>query len=324
MVLADWEAAWPQFKFNDIFSLFGVPMLQLDQKAENLDMVDAEDTHDDRLLSESELSKLQPMRVVARLRPILPHEEGDTIAAEVVDDFTVSHDTLHHGYVPARHTLQFDAALCCSQAKLFEKSGVKALVHRACEGYTCSIFAYGQTGAGKTYSLFGPPEALSQLVDDELSDFAQTQLPNACHGLVGEARRAKCGTQGLLPRALQFLFRVLQDMNLEVCSTRATFIEIYNENIYDLFNPSATKRLDVFQRAGSQVGFHVPGLTAVSCSSAIELMRALQQGLSSRHTQMVILQAGNHLELMQFSQWRYLCLAKQADSFLLIWPVQNA
>lgn len=149
VVLADWEAAWPQFKFNDIFSLFGVPMLQLDQKAENLDMVDAEDTHDDRLLSESELSKLQPMRVVARLRPILPHEEGDTIAAEVVDDFTVSHDTLHHGYVPARHTLQFDAALCCSQAKLFEKSGVKALVHRACEGYTCSIFAYGQTGAGK-------------------------------------------------------------------------------------------------------------------------------------------------------------------------------
>lgn len=138
--------------------------------------------------------------------------------------------------------------------------------------------------AGKTYSLFGPPEALSQLVDDELSDFAQTQLPNACHGLVGEARRAKCGTQGLLPRALQFLFRVLQEMNLEVCSTRATFTEIYNENIYDLFNPSATKRLDVFQRAGSQVGFHVPGLTAVSCSSAIELMRALQQGLSSRHT----------------------------------------
>ena len=74
-------------------------------------------------------------------------------------------------------------------------------------------------------------------------------------------------------------------MNLEgVCTTKATFTEIYNETLYDLFNPSSAKRLDVFQRPGSQVGFHVPGLTSVNCSSAIELMHALQQGLSSRHT----------------------------------------
>lgn len=285
VVLADWEKSWPQFKFNDVFSLFGVPMLQLDQKAESIDLDVEEANFDDKLLDETELSSLQAMRVVARLRPMLAHEEGDEITAEVQDEVTVSYETLHHGYVPARHTLQFDAALCCSQAELFQKSGVKALVHRACEGYTCSIFAYGQTGAGKTYSLFGPEDALSQLFDDDLSDEAQRQLPSACHVLVGEARRAQCGQQGLIPRSLQFLFRVLKEMNLDgVCTTKATFTEIYNETLYDLFNPSSAKRLDVFQRPGSQVGFHVPGLTSVNCSSAIELMHALQQGLSSRHT----------------------------------------
>ena len=83
---------------------------------------------------------------------------------------------------------------------------------------------------------------------------------------------------------MQFLFRVLKEMKLDGVTTKATFTEIYNETIYDLFNPSSAKRLDVFQRPGSQVGFHVPGLTSVNCSSAIELMHALQQGLSSRHT----------------------------------------
>lgn len=218
VVLADWEKSWPQFKFNDVFSLFGVPMLQLDQKAESIDLDVEEANFDDKLLDETELSSLQAMRVVARLRPMLAHEEGDEITAEVQDEVTVSYETLHHGYVPARHTLQFDAALCCSQAELFQKSGVKALVHRACEGYTCSIFAYGQTGAGKTYSLFGPEDALSQLFDDDLSDEAQRQLPSACHVLVGEARRAQCGQQG----ALQFLFRVLKEMNLDgVCTTQS-------------------------------------------------------------------------------------------------------
>ena len=147
--MADWEKAWPQFKFNDVFSLFGVPMLSLDQKAENMEIELEEANFDDKLLEEAEVSSLQAMRVVARLRPMLEHEEGDETTAEVLDEVTISYETLHHGYVPARHTLQFDAALCCSQAELFQKSGVKAMVHRACEGYTCSIFAYGQTGAGK-------------------------------------------------------------------------------------------------------------------------------------------------------------------------------
>ncbi|CAJ1389366.1 unnamed protein product [Effrenium voratum] len=280
-LMASWEAQRPDLKFSEVFSLFGVPMLQLDPRAA-VEVPDPEDNFEDVPLEEEELC-VRPMRVVARVRPMLPHEdEGDDVAAEVLDDVTVSYETLHHGYVPARHTLQFDCALRCSQTRLFHCSGVRALVHRACEGFTCSIFAYGQTGAGKTYSLFGPSESLTQLVDDEVSPAAQARLPKACYVLVDEARRAKAGKQGLLPRALQFLFRTLEHMGLGSLRPRATFMEIYNEAIYDLFNPSNTK-LEVYQRSG-EVGFHVPGLTQVSCSSAIEVMQALQRGLASRHT----------------------------------------
>ena len=278
-VLSDWEQTWSGFQFNEVFSLFGIPMLQLDPAAE-MEAVEVDDILQEPPLTEQELSELRPMRVVARLRPLLPHE-GQEVAAEVVDKVAVCYET-QHGYVPGKHRLHFDAALSCGQAEFFQSSGVRALIQRACEGYVGSVVAYGQTGAGKTYSLFGPPESLSQLVEDELSDEAQELLPLACHGLVDEARRAKTAKQGLLPRALQFLFRTLKAMNYQG-SLKASFMEIYNETVYDLFNPQAA-RLDVFQRPGA-VGFHVPGLTTIACGTAIELMQALQKGLGCRHSQ---------------------------------------
>ena len=276
-VLSEWEQTYSGYKFNEVFSLFGIPMLQLEPLAD-MEAVEVDEAQEEPALTEQELSELRGMRVVARLRPLLPHE-GTERACEVLER-AVCYET--HGYVAGRQRLEFDAALSCGQAEFFMKSGVRALVQRACEGYAASVVAYGQTGAGKTYSLFGPPESLAQLVDDELSDEAKGLVPEACHSLVDEARRAKTARQGLLPRALQFLFSTLKGMGYEE-KVKASFMEIYNETIYDLFNPEAA-RLDVFQRPGA-IGFHVPGLTSLACGNAIELMLALQKGLSFRHTQ---------------------------------------
>ena len=77
------------------------------------------------------------------------------------------------------------------------------------EGYNCSIFAYGQTGAGKTFTMMG-------LGHDN---------PNAYQ------------KRGLVPRTLEFLF---ENIAREVTEEKAeylitcTFLEIYNEQIIDL------------------------------------------------------------------------------------------
>lgn len=286
--LAAWESKWKPAVFGEVFSLFGTPLFDFacvpphraapwHSAARLGDMGDA-------LLTAEEVAATRPMRAVVRVRPALSHEEGDALTARALEDgTTVSFKVPHSSSESSFHALQFDAALECSQAELFSSCGIKALVHKACEGHTATVFAYGQTGAGKTHSLLGPKECMTQLIDDAVLD-EEGRLPGSCYSLVDAARRAKVLGQGLLPRAVQFLFKVLRASNSGApCTIRVSFMELYNERVYDLLCPGSGQ-LDVHQRPPPERGFHVPGLVCAECQGPESLLQALRQGLASRHT----------------------------------------
>ena len=91
-------------------------------------------------------------------------------------------------------------------------------------GYNGCIFAYGQTGSGKTHTILVPAAQDGTLADD----------PAAL---------------GLLPRTLGYMFdeirrRETQDNVHYSCFV--SFMEIYNEKIRDLLNPSNAKKLNIF------------------------------------------------------------------------------
>lgn len=293
-----WEGRWPSMKFKDVFCIFGVGLPDKDDVRVSPDAegwAEAEpswiEALEDQPLHDEDLEEgLKPMQVAVRVRPPLDHEAGDEITAWAKEDgvtmsFRVTKylkDLLNTSR--GHHTLQFDAALQGSQAALFSRSGIKALVHKACEGYTSTVFAYGQTGAGKTYSLIGRSEFMTELADDNISDAVVNDLPLTCRDLVDQARRAKVCGQGLLPRAMQFLFKVLDQRGGSSNFTiRVTFMELYNEKIFDLLNPGAAQ-LDLRQRSLPEQGFYVPGLTSVECPTPVTLLKTLRQGISLRHT----------------------------------------
>lgn len=70
------------------------------------------------------------------------------------------------------------------------------------QGYNGTIFAYGQTGSGKTFTITGGAESYEQ--------------------------------RGLIPRILEHLFQYYQENTNREFSTRVSYLEIYNENGYDL------------------------------------------------------------------------------------------
>eukprot|EP01065_Artemidia_motanka_P013914 TRINITY_DN17873_c0_g1_i1.p1 TRINITY_DN17873_c0_g1~~TRINITY_DN17873_c0_g1_i1.p1 ORF type:complete len:670 (+),score=231.21 TRINITY_DN17873_c0_g1_i1:179-2188(+) len=76
---------------------------------------------------------------------------------------------------------------------------VREIVTRAVEGYNGTIFAYGQTSSGKTYTMLG---------DDR-------------------------GTTGVIPMALQQLWEHIED-DVAVYKVLLTTVEVYNENILQL------------------------------------------------------------------------------------------
>ncbi|XP_032240180.2 chromosome-associated kinesin KIF4 [Nematostella vectensis] len=92
----------------------------------------------------------------------------------------------------------------CSQSEVFGEVA-STLVYKLFEGYNGTIFAYGQTGTGKTFTVEG----------DE----------------TGHDRSAK---HGLIPQVLSLLFSLLEEMQDDCVSVQISFLEIYNELAYDL------------------------------------------------------------------------------------------
>ncbi len=85
-------------------------------------------------------------------------------------------------------------------------------------GYNCTIFAYGQTGTGKTYTMSGDlTESMGMLSDNA----------------------------GIIPRVLQALFNKLELDDREN-SVRCSFIELYNEELRDLLSSDDSAKLKIY------------------------------------------------------------------------------
>ncbi|XP_024945800.1 kinesin-like protein KIF6 isoform X1 [Cephus cinctus] len=88
-----------------------------------------------------------------------------------------------------------------NQQEIFENVA-RPVVDSVLCGYNGTIFAYGQTGSGKTYSITGD--------------------------------QRKYNDRGVLPRTLEYLFDVIRKKPENLYSIEISYLEIYNENGYDL------------------------------------------------------------------------------------------
>lgn len=143
---------------------------------------------------------------------------------------------------------------------MFDESGVKHLVERAVEGYTATVFAYGQTGTGKSYTITGPED-----LDFGVSDPGQ------------EYER-----WGLVPRALRYMFDHITRQS-EVEDVRhtitASYLEIYNEQVQDLLNPT---NVSLPLRYNNEKGHFVENLFVVECEVLDDTIAVLEEGLRNR------------------------------------------
>ncbi|NWU62076.1 KIF19 protein, partial [Pterocles burchelli] len=124
-------------------------------------------------------------------------------------------------------------------------STTKSLIEGVISGYNATIFAYGPTGAGKTYTMLG--------TDCE---------------------------PGICIRTLDDLFKALEATAEEMdYRVSMSYLEIYNEVIRDLLNPSSGF-LDL--REDPRGKLQIAGITEVSTTNAQEIMQLLMKGNKQR------------------------------------------
>ncbi|EPS68865.1 hypothetical protein M569_05900, partial [Genlisea aurea] len=151
-----------------------------------------------------------------------------------------------------------------SEQKDLYDQAVSPIVFEVLEGYNCTIFAYGQTGTGKTYTMEG-----------------------------GGARKKNGefpSDAGVIPRAVRQIFDILEAQKAEY-SMKVTFLELYNEEITDLlaleecskFVDDKLKKPIALMEDGKG-GVFVRGLEEEIVTTANEIYKILEKGSAKRRT----------------------------------------
>ncbi|XP_017908148.1 PREDICTED: kinesin-like protein KIF12 isoform X4 [Capra hircus] len=198
-----------------------------------------------------------PIQVVLRVRPMSAAElrRGEQSALHCSGTRTLQVSPPGGGPDVA---FRFGAVLdgASTQDDVFRACGVRRLGELALRGFSCTVFTFGQTGSGKTYTLTGPPPQ-------------------------GEGVPVPPSLAGIMQRTFAWLLDRVQQLDVPV-TLRASYLEVYNEQIRDLLSLGAPRPLPV--RWNKTRGFYVEQLRVVEFGSLGALMELLQMGLSRRRS----------------------------------------
>lgn len=192
------------------------------------------------------------INVVVRVRPLTAQENESNKAqalnypgeGQVLVEEPVSGQTKLFTF-----TVVFEPE--ATQEDVFEHCGIKRLIDMALDGFASTIMAYGQTGAGKTYTLTGPPEEPE--------------------GAASEP--------GIMQLTFRYLFGEIAQRRRVEYVVQASYLEIYKEQVLDLLNPSQ-RTLPV--RWSKDKGFYAENLFVVECEDLGDLDGVLQEGRKNR------------------------------------------
>ena len=196
------------------------------------------------------------VQVVVRCRPLFGKElkegRGEIIECDPSRGEIAVRDPKNSASEPRRFTFDqvYDARH--SQLEIFEATALP-IVRAAMEGYNGTIFAYGQTGTGKTHTMEGKPESASE--------------------------------RGIIPNAFNDVFDQIDASSsaTDVDATylvRASYLEIYNEDIRDLLAKDQNRRHELKEHPES--GVYVKDLTTFVVKSASEIQNVLNVGKKNR------------------------------------------
>ncbi|XP_034812201.2 kinesin-like protein KIF9 isoform X5 [Pan paniscus] len=149
-------------------------------------------------------------------------------------------------------SFKLDGVLHDASQDLIYETVAKDVVSQALDGYNGTIMCYGQTGAGKTYTMMGATE-------------------NYKH-------------RGILPRAVQQVFRMIEERPTHAITVRVSYLEIYNESLFDLLStlpyvgPSVTPMTIV----ENPQGVFIKGLSVHLTSQEEDAFSLLFEGETNR------------------------------------------
>ncbi|DBA04396.1 TPA: hypothetical protein N0F65_009992 [Lagenidium giganteum] len=202
----------------------------------------------------------ETVKVVVRCRPLFGKEITEGRKPIVTIDTQACTISIRCPENDQSKSLTFDSVYDeqTTQQQFYEESGYP-LVESIFEGYNGTIFAYGQTGCGKTHTMQGkesPPEL-----------------------------------RGVIPHSFDHIFENINaDANKEYM-VRVSYLEIYNEDIRDLLGDDSKKKLDLKESVDGTV--YVKDLTEVVVSDVDSMNKVMMRGFKNRTVGSTLMNEGS-------------------------------
>jgi hypothetical protein len=210
-----------------------------------------------------EEQKHDTLKVAVRVRPLLSREMAKEQAVYVevrATQGTTIRVTDDAHLVESHYDKVF--APTSSQQDIFEY--VSLSLAGVTQGFNATVFAYGQTGSGKTHTMFG-----SEWETNMYSRRAQV------HSLDDPT------THGVIPRSVLDIFQRVNSNPEERRTVLCSFLQIYNERVFDLLQDSNLARpLNV--REDSTTGIFVEGLAEYVVQNIRDVMSLIKRGDRNR------------------------------------------
>lgn len=192
------------------------------------------------------------VRVIARTRPT----DAFSSSVRVLDDNKTFHlhtdkrsstDVVNN--TNEDHTFKLDGILRDASQEMVYEVAAADLVKSTMAGYNGTLMCYGQTGAGKTFTLMGG---------------------------------ADYRTRGCVPRCVKAIFDEAQTQADKMVEISVTFIEIYQDRIRDLLNPSSEEDYQIMEDARGSVS--IRNAEQRVCAKESDALALLFEGNSNRQT----------------------------------------
>ena len=196
----------------------------------------------------------ETVKVVVRIRPLSSTEiqNGNKVAAETITErglIILKNPRSDDREPPKNFTFDAVFGFDVTQKYIYDTCAA-SVVESVLGGYNGTIFAYGQTGAGKTHTMEGKPD-------------------------VAELR-------GIIPNSFQHIFDYVGAASDQQFLVRASYLEIYNEEIRDLLSKDPKNHLELKENIDS--GVYVKDLTSFVVKNATEIDHVMQAGKKNRST----------------------------------------
>ena len=215
------------------------------------------------------------LRVLIRIRPPLPREMEEGLPFRAIamipkgasnpqvvslfeylgceyDEAARQREWVECPHYFEEHRFTFDRIfdMSSTQEEVYKEAALPA-VESILEGYNSTILAYGQTGTGKTFTM----EGFTYDYNDPL--------------------------RGIVPRVIEHIFNYIEtnDNKNSTFIIRASYLQIYNENISDLLRP---ENQNLLIRESKKRGLYVQNLSEWAVRGPNDIYALLKRGESCR------------------------------------------